>query len=102
MKINGLTAIFAGFLVVAPAWAHEGHNNGKGVIGSVDAANHKVNISHEPISSLGWPAMKMDFVVSPSVDLTTVKPGTTVEFTVEKNKAGAFEIQSIKPVSTKK
>ncbi|MBY0512223.1 MAG: copper-binding protein [Rhodospirillaceae bacterium] len=103
MNIKGLTILFASLLAVTPALAHEGGDaHGKGVVSSVDAVNHKVNISHDPISTLGWPAMKMDFVVSHSVDLTAVKPGATVEFTLEKNKAGAFEIQSIEPVSTKK
>ncbi len=71
---------------------------GKGVVNSVDATGHKVNVSHEPIPSLGWPAMKMDFAVAPSVDLKSVKAGTQVEFTVGKNKEGLPEIQAIQPV----
>lgn len=103
MKTNIIAAAAAVILAVAPAWAHEGHSDarGKGVVNSVDAASHKVNLSHEAIAALSWPAMKMDFAVSPSVDLKALQPGTAVEFTVEKNKSGTFEIQSIKPVSTK-
>ena len=71
---------------------------GKGVVNSVDATANKVNMSHEPIPSLGWPAMKMDFAVAPSVDLKSVKAGTQVEFTVGKNKEGLPEIQAIQPV----
>lgn len=71
---------------------------GKGVVNSVDATGHKVNVSHEPIPSLGWPAMKMDFAVAPSVDLKSVQAGTQVEFTVGKNKEGMPEIQAIQPV----
>lgn len=68
---------------------------GKGVVNAVDIAAHKINLSHQPIPSLGWPAMKMDFAVAPSVDLKTVQAGSTVEFTVGKNQAGLPEIQSI-------
>ncbi|MBY0511820.1 MAG: copper-binding protein [Rhodospirillaceae bacterium] len=71
---------------------------GKGVVNSVDVAAHKVNVSHEPLPSLSWPAMKMDFAVAPSVDLKSVKAGTQVEFTVGKNKEGQPEIQAIQPV----
>jgi Cu/Ag efflux protein CusF len=68
---------------------------GKGVVNSVDADAHKVNISHEAIKSLGWPAMKMDFAVAPSVDLKALQPGTQIEFMVGKNAAGMPEVQSI-------
>ena len=71
---------------------------GKGVVNSVDAAGHKVNVSHEPIPSLKWPAMRMDFAVAPSVDLKTVQAGSQIEFVVGKNKEGLPEIQSIQPV----
>ena len=71
---------------------------GKGVVNSVDAAGHKVNVSHEPIPSLKWPAMKMDFAVAPSVDLKSVQAGSQIEFVVGKNKEGLPEIQSIQPV----
>ena len=71
---------------------------GKGVVNSVDVAGHKVNVSHEPIPSLSWPAMKMDFAVAPTVDLKSVKAGTQIEFTVGKNKEGLPEIQAIQPV----
>jgi Cu/Ag efflux protein CusF len=81
---------------------HEsGDNHATGKVNSIDPASHKVNISHKAIKSLGWPAMTMDFAVASSVDLSSIKPGTEVEFSIEKNKAGGFEIHSIKPVSTK-
>ena len=94
-------AVSSPLTLVAQAHDHdhpaEAGAKGKGVVNMVDAAAHKVNVSHEPIPSLGWPAMKMDFAVAPSVDLKTVQAGTQVEFTVGKNKAGLPEIQSIQP-----
>ena len=51
--------------------AHAGHNDahGTGTVNSVDPAQHKVNLSHNPIPEIGWPAMTMDFPVAASVDL---------------------------------
>jgi len=45
------------------------HAQGTGTVNAVDAAAHKVNVSHAPIPAIGFPAMTMDFAVAPSVDL---------------------------------
>jgi Cu(I)/Ag(I) efflux system protein CusF len=78
---------------------HEGGSDAHatGTVNKVDAAGHKVNLSHNPIPAIGWPAMTMDFNVAPSVDLSRVKPGTKVNFSIEKDKAGMYQIQSIEP-----
>jgi Cu(I)/Ag(I) efflux system protein CusF len=81
--------------------AHSGHTHaqGTGTVNSVDAAAHRVNVSHGPIPAIGFPSMTMDFAVAPSVDLHAVTPGTRVNFTVEKGQGGMYVIQSIKPAS---
>ncbi len=79
--------------------AHAGQNDahGTGTVNSVDPAQHKVNLSHQPIPDIGWPAMTMDFPVAPSVDLKAIKPGTRVNFTIEKGQGGMYEIKAISP-----
>jgi len=79
--------------------AHSGHTHaqGTGTVNSIDAAGRKINLSHGPISAVGWPAMTMDFAVAPSVDLQAVKPGTRVNFTIEQGEGGMYVIQSITP-----
>ena len=79
--------------------AHAGHNDahGTGTVNSVDPAQHKVNLSHAPIPEIGWPAMTMEFPVAPSVDLKAIKPGTRVNFTIEQQPGGMYQIQSIAP-----
>ncbi|MBN8897147.1 MAG: copper-binding protein, partial [Rhodospirillales bacterium] len=59
---------------------HDGRSDAHatGTVNSVDAAAHKINLSHGPIPALGWPAMTMDFAVAPSVDLSRIKPGARV------------------------
>jgi Cu/Ag efflux protein CusF len=79
--------------------AHSGHAHvqGTGTVNSVDAAAHKVNVSHAPIPTIGFPAMTMDFAVAPSVDLNVVKPGTRIKFDMEQSQDGMYVIQSIAP-----
>jgi Cu/Ag efflux protein CusF len=79
--------------------AHAGHNDahGTGTVNSVDPAKHKVNLSHQPIPEIGWPAMTMDFPVSLSVDLKAITPGTRVNFTIEQQPGGMYEIKAIAP-----
>jgi Cu/Ag efflux protein CusF len=81
--------------------AHDGHNDAHatGTVNSVDPAQHKVNLSHNPIPEIGWPAMTMDFPVAASVDLKAIKPGTRVNFTIEKGQGGMYEIQAITPAA---
>jgi Cu(I)/Ag(I) efflux system periplasmic protein CusF len=79
--------------------AHAGHNDahGIGTVNSVDPAQRKVNLSHNPIPEIGWPAMTMDFPVAPSVDLRGLKPGMRVNFTIERDEGGIYEIRAIAP-----
>ena len=78
---------------------HDGGNDAHatGTVNSVDSAQHKINLSHTPIPSIGWPAMTMDFPVAPSVDLSRVKPGSRVNFSIQKGKGGMYEVQSVQP-----
>jgi Cu(I)/Ag(I) efflux system protein CusF len=79
--------------------AHAGHNDahGTGTVNSIDPAQYKVNVSHNPIPEIGWPAMTMEFPVAPSVDLRALKPGTPVNFTIERGQGGMYEIRAISP-----
>jgi len=83
--------------------AHAGANDahGTGTVNSVDPAQHKVNLSHSPIPEIGWPAMTMEFPVAPSIDLKAIKPGTRVNFTIEKGQGGMYEIQAIAPAGAR-
>ena len=68
-----------------------------GKVNRVEAGKKVVNLTHGPIPALGWPAMTMDFGVTPAVDLSGVKVGDTVAFTVGKDAKGMYLIDSIKP-----
>jgi Cu/Ag efflux protein CusF len=79
--------------------AHAGHNDahGTGIVNSVDAAQHKLNLTHQPIPEIGWPTMTMEFPVAPAVDLSAIKPGSRANFTIEQGQGGMYEIKAIAP-----
>lgn len=72
-------------------------HHGTGVINSVDQKKAKVNISHEAIASLGWPAMTMSFKVRDKHALSTLKTGEKVEFELIEQPAGQYVITKITP-----
>ncbi len=54
-----------------------------GKLNSVDTAKGTVNVTHDPIKALSWPKMKMEFPVAKGVDLSGVKEGDAVSFTLK-------------------
>lgn len=68
-----------------------------GTVNTVDAAKGTLNMTHDPIPALGWPAMTMDFGTAPGVPLAGLAKGSKVTFTVAKGNDGIFRIIEIKP-----
>ncbi len=69
---------------------------GQGVVKAINTEERQIRIAHEPIASLGWPAMVMPFSVAPNVDLGALSPGTKVTFTLSKGASG-YVIEDIRP-----
>ncbi len=69
--------------VAQPAQAGDTYK-GHGVVNSVNAAAGRVNITHDPIESLKWPKMKMNFKVQDPAILEGLKAGTEVDFDLVK------------------
>ncbi|MES9862053.1 MAG: copper-binding protein [Candidatus Thiodiazotropha sp. LLP2] len=65
---------------------------GMGVIHQVDVENKIVNLTHQPIPSLNWPAMTMDLPVTKRVDLSGFKPEDKVHFKLKKGRDNQFRI----------
>jgi Cu/Ag efflux protein CusF len=55
-------------------------SEGVGVVESVDQAKGIVTLSHEPIASLNWPAMTMDFAVEDKALFKKLLAGKKVKF----------------------
>ena len=59
-----------------------------GKVNSVDTTAGKVNITHDPIKELKWPKMTMDFQTHDPAMLKDIKPGTEVNFLLQKTDGG--------------
>ena len=70
--------------------------SGTGTVTSLNVGGRKVTFDHGPIPEIDWPAMKMEFAVAPSVDLSKVKTGDKVRFTLT-GSGSTYTVQSISP-----
>jgi len=59
--------------------------SGNGVIKAINADDNTLNLQHDPIDELGWPAMTMDFSVMGDVDLSGLSVDQTIMFQLEKH-----------------
>lgn len=73
---------------------HAGH----GKVVSVDTQAGTVKLTHDPIKSLKWPKMTMDFKAHDPATLKDLKPGTPVDFELKKM-GGGYLITKITPSS---
>ncbi len=71
------------------------HVMGTGRINKIMAKGNMVNISHEPISELNWPKMRMNFQTSDKVNLEQLKPGQEVQFKLQVDKDNNYLINEI-------
>ncbi len=76
------------------------HPYGEGTVNSIDQMERLINISHEAINSLQWPAMRMDFKVADHIDLDSLEIGDHVKFYLGKTQNGDFFISNIVPFVT--
>lgn len=73
-----MTVLLAALLIALPAMAQT--HQAVGVVKRVDQAKGVVAIKHDPVKSLGWPGMTMDFSVRDRKVLSKVKPEQKVSF----------------------
>jgi len=79
--------------------ANNAVHHGEGRVEAVDAASGSVSLAHQPIASLKWPAMTMDFVLAnPSLG-AELKPGATVQFDFVERQPGEWVVTAIKPIA---
>ena len=68
---------------------------GVGIVKGVKSAEHKLNITHDPIPALNWPAMTMDFEVTDDVSLEDVHAGDRIHFGLVKSANNRYVINMI-------
>ncbi len=100
MKAFRFALVLAGLLALTSPWfaraaeaEHGGHHaapaagethTGKGLVKWVDAAAGEIDLRHEPMPSLKWPAMTMTFKAHDAALLKGLKEGDRVEFDIVK------------------
>lgn len=74
-----------------------GRHAGRGTVMAADTANGRVELDHEAIPSMQWPAMRMGFQVADKRQLEGLKSGDAVEFELRgaPNKDGDYVIERI-------
>jgi Cu(I)/Ag(I) efflux system membrane fusion protein len=72
-------------------------HRGRGKVTGIDAAKGRVELDHEPIASLKWPGMTMEFTVNDKTALASLKKGDAVEFEMrgEPGPDGDYRIEKI-------
>ncbi|HEY6043787.1 MAG TPA: efflux RND transporter periplasmic adaptor subunit [Nitrosospira sp.] len=73
-------------------------HHGVGSVEAVDWAHATVTIAHDPIASLNWSAMTMDFRARDPALLRPLKPGEKVDFEIVEESAGEYVIVRIQPL----
>lgn len=71
----------------------------EGIVEGVDAASGTVSIHHEPVTSLKWPAMTMEFKPANAALLRQFRSGATVRFEFVERGAGEWVITAVEPVA---
>ncbi len=79
--------------------AATGNVMGRGKVNAVLTDERKINITHEPIPAIGFPAMTMDFAIADSIDLSKISVGAEVHFTLIKDSDGMYVIKTVDIVS---
>lgn len=72
----------------------------KATVNDVMAAHRMVNVSHGAISLWDWPAMSMDFIVSPNVDMNQLQKGITLQLEIQRNTVGSYEVVAAKSTAS--
>lgn len=68
---------------------------GSGIIESINRDGQSLVIRHGPIDTLGWPGMTMKFVATSEVDLSRVKVGQNVHFSIVPDTQGTYLVDMI-------
>jgi len=68
---------------------------GTGVLNKIMLDDKKINVTHEAIPDLNWPAMTMDLDVSEGVDLEALSPDDAIQFHIELGGDKVYRITKI-------
>ncbi|MCC6202951.1 MAG: efflux RND transporter periplasmic adaptor subunit [Gammaproteobacteria bacterium] len=96
---SNLQAALAGFGDAVASPAPVAHR----ALGRVDAVDADVGtamVTHEPVTSLNWPAMTMQFVAANETVLAALRPGAPIDFEFVERGPGEWVITAVTPAAT--
>jgi RND family efflux transporter MFP subunit len=70
-----------------------------GVLDEVDAKGATMTITHDPVPSLKWPRMTMEFVPANAAIAKAVRPGSPIRFEFVERKPGEWVVTKIEPAT---
>ena len=109
---GGLFTLLSGILpaLAQDAGAHKGHDMSmmksagatgtipvNAVINKIDTDKSSINVTHDPIPALKWPTMTMDMTVTKRVDLSKLKPGSSVILSLKQGRDKQYRVIEVKP-----
>jgi Cu(I)/Ag(I) efflux system membrane fusion protein len=68
-----------------------------GTVDAIDARTGALTITHDPVPSLKWPKMTMDFVPANDAIAKTARPGAAIDFEFVERKPGEWVVTKIEP-----
>ncbi|MDH5265042.1 MAG: efflux RND transporter periplasmic adaptor subunit [Betaproteobacteria bacterium] len=71
----------------------------EGTLDAVDARAGSVTVTHQPVASLKWPGMTMEFALANASLVAGVKPGAAIDFEFVERKPGEWVITAVKPAT---
>jgi Cu(I)/Ag(I) efflux system membrane fusion protein len=66
----------------------------QGVLNAINS-DGSVSITHQPIQSLGWPGMTMDFALANAALVSKIPVGSAIDFEIVERKADDWVITKI-------
>ncbi len=72
-------------------------HSARGRLDDIDAKTGMLLITHEPVPSLKWPAMTMEFVPANDAVAKAVKPGAEIRFEFVERKPGEWVVTKLEP-----
>jgi len=97
---SNLKAALSGFTADKNTSAEGGvTTSAQGAVVEIDVGGSKMTLDHDPIPSLKWPRMEMEFNVAPGALPKNVKPGDRVKFDMKAGEPGEYVITKIEPVA---
>jgi Cu(I)/Ag(I) efflux system membrane fusion protein len=72
-------------------------HSARGTLDDVDAKTGMLLITHDPVPSLQWPAMTMEFTAANDAVAKSVKPGTPIAFEFVERKPGEWVVTKLEP-----